>query len=361
MTTPYTTGTITLTNGSAVVTGVGTAWQTALIAGGTIFVDASGNSLPILSVDSNTAITAAVKWRGATGTYAYAIVRDTAYGEQTVANAQALATYLQRLDNASLSSIASLAPAVDRLPYFTGNAAAALATFTAFARTLLDDVNGAAAYGTLGEIPNAQLPIRLRQSGGANVVTNADDAGDFGIAFCDATAANIPVAAAGMLFTLSVFSNSKAQYYFRVPDGRVWFRTQSTTWSAWKQCIFRDDILAAVSQSGGLPTGGIMDRGSNANGFYFRYANGVMICISPTISLAPDTAAGSLWVSADTPWNMPGTMMSGDFVVIYSAFTGQRWTSARPTSTTQCYVRQWSFAQGITPVGGVAVAIGRWF
>lgn len=98
MTTPYSAGTISLTNGSAVVTGIGTAWQTALIAGGTIYVQAAGNPLPILTVDSNTQITAALKWTGATGPYSYALIRDTAHDAQLVANATALARLLAGME-----------------------------------------------------------------------------------------------------------------------------------------------------------------------------------------------------------------------------------------------------------------------
>jgi hypothetical protein len=51
---------------------------------------------------------------------------------------------------ASLSSIYGLTPAADRVPYYTGTGAAALATFTSFARSLLDDGDAATARGTLG-------------------------------------------------------------------------------------------------------------------------------------------------------------------------------------------------------------------
>lgn len=121
MTTPYTTGQISLVNGSAMVTGIGTGWETALIIGGTIYVEADGgNALPILEIGSDTAITAAIAWTGPTGTYDYALVRDTAYGQQTVANAQALADYIQRLNNTALSAVAGVSPVAETLLLFTG-------------------------------------------------------------------------------------------------------------------------------------------------------------------------------------------------------------------------------------------------
>jgi hypothetical protein len=240
MTTPYTTGSITLTNGSAVVTGVGTAWQTALIAGGTIYVEADGNPLPILTVDTHTKITAAIKWKGASGTYPYAIMRDTAYGQQTVANAQALSTYLQRLDNASLAALASLVPAADRLPFFSGNAEAALTTLTAFARTLLDDPNAAAVYATLGEIPNAQLPARLRSTI-AITLTDANDADGDGFYSVNAASANIPEGAIGLVLHMQSSVNTATQFYHRASNGNFWTRTKSSgAWTAWQQSASLD-------------------------------------------------------------------------------------------------------------------------
>ena len=51
---------------------------------------------------------------------------------------------------AAIDALDALTPAADRLPYFTNGTTAALATFSAFARTLLDDADAATARATLG-------------------------------------------------------------------------------------------------------------------------------------------------------------------------------------------------------------------
>ncbi|MEO1986252.1 MAG: hypothetical protein ABGX47_06285 [Martelella sp.] len=147
--TAYATGTITLTNGSRAIAGDGTGWATALIAGGVIYPQAAGNPLPIASVDSDTAITAATEWVGASGSYAYALQRQDD-ANQVIANATALADYIRRLDNETLSALAGLTPEADKLPYFNGESSAALTALTSFARSLLDDANAGAALTTLG-------------------------------------------------------------------------------------------------------------------------------------------------------------------------------------------------------------------
>lgn len=61
----YSTGTVSVTNGSAVVTGNGTGWAVALIRYG--LFSCAGLSIPIASVESDTSLTLAYDWPGTSG------------------------------------------------------------------------------------------------------------------------------------------------------------------------------------------------------------------------------------------------------------------------------------------------------
>lgn len=64
-----------------------------------------------------------------------------------------------------------------------------------------------------------------------------------------------------------------------LPDGKDFFN--------------QGNIVGTVSQSGGIPTGAVVERGSNANGEYVRFADGTQICFAP--------GHGNL-VSSGTAW-----------------------------------------------------------
>lgn len=71
----------------------------------------------------------------------------------------------------------------------------------------------------------------------------------------------------------SIFSGT-GNVTVKLPDGSEW---TGPAWNSFKSAA-RADILGTVSQSGGVPTGAIIEKGSNSNGEYVRFADGTQIC-----------------------------------------------------------------------------------
>jgi len=64
--------------------------------------------------------------------------------------------------------------------------------------------------------------------------------------------------------------------------------------------------VGTVSQSGNVPTGAIIERGSNANGQYTKFADGTLICVQQSVrNLDTTTPAASLFRSSDVTWTYP--------------------------------------------------------
>lgn len=67
-----------------------------------------------------------------------------------------------------------------------------------------------------------------------------------------------------------------------------------------------NNILGTVSQSGGVPTGAIIERGSNANGEYVRFADGTQICIvRKTVPVITSAVGGGFECGTQGPFNYP--------------------------------------------------------
>jgi len=126
-------------------------------------------------------------------------------------------------------------------------------------------------------------------------------------------------------------------------------------------------ILGTVSQSGGIPTGSIIERGSNANGEYVKFADGLLICTrSENTTKGPFVANGNVFTVAMGPVAMPATFASTPriSIEIVSGGTHMTW----PAGMGAAGVSAWggfyfvdSIARAATSYNIHYLAIGRWF
>ncbi|MCA6107717.1 hypothetical protein [Bradyrhizobium cenepequi] len=128
--------------------------------------------------------------------------------------------------------------------------------------------------------------------------------------------------------------------------------------------VKKADIVGTVSQSGGVPTGAIIERGSNTNGQYVKYADGTMICWNPNASASDATdSALNVFSGASGNWTYPATFVAQPAVSggINGVVGLGRWLTigAGPAST---QIVVWSYIQRAAGnVSAGLMAIGRWF
>jgi hypothetical protein len=133
--------------------------------------------------------------------------------------------------------------------------------------------------------------------------------------------------------------------------------------------LFRqDNILGTVSESGGVPTGAIIERGSNANGEFVRYADGTLIMwkdISADLALIANTyttpATLTATASSSLSFSVDARVSSWDDNA--DRFTAQQNAIARIQSTTTVDVLvNPSAASYLGSFGGFSyIVTGRWF
>lgn len=128
------------------------------------------------------------------------------------------------------------------------------------------------------------------------------------------------------------------------------------------------NIVGSVSESGGTPTGAIIEKGSNANGQFVKFADGTMICYRDNVSLsgvAINVAAQQApFRSNGTALTFPATFVSGQITSLAVAHNTnvEAFVAGVNSSTTQITIilgRQTSSASVTQAVS--YIAIGRWF
>lgn len=171
---------------------------------------------------------------------------------------------------------------------------------------------------------------------------------------------------AGYVLTLKYTSVYHAQLFFRTTSPDKYYRVQvNGTWTPWAKWHDNATMLGTVSQSGGVPTGAIIERGSNANGSYVRFADGTQIChFNGTDPNYATTASGSIYIgNGSVTWTFPAAFVTGvDLFSSASAQTdGVRWFNCRIVSTQTASITRYSSISDSSARTFRALAVGRWF
>lgn len=293
----YRDGTVSLTTGTKNLVGVGTAWFSgAGIQAGDMFM-VGGFVALIETVVDDTHITLRDNWGGPTlpagSTYSIKFSPDQSRVQASVV------ALINRLSSGSLDALAALDIQTDTLPYGDGPASMALTALTAYARGLLAAEDAAGVLTLLGASEIGELLFSAANAGAAQDAIGATAVGKALLVAANQAAARTAIGATTIGQALLTAANAEAARTAiganeaanltsgTLPDARV-----STTLPADK--AFRlGNILGTVSQSGGVPTGAIVERGSNANGSYVRYADGTQIVWSSLTGFANGTLGGT--------------------------------------------------------------------
>lgn len=288
----YNIGTATLTAGSATMTGQGTLWLGNVREGDQVIGYAGGTAI-VGAVNSNTQITLTRPWRGAAQA---AAVYEIVYTSDDVF-AQALGRQvLQKISGSALMGLTDAVAAPRKGIRFDATSAASLFDMSDKAVSLLGEADEAAMRGflqvakkqadVLDATTGAGLIVGAFGLGGANglqgagadiaalSVTQIINAADVSPAGWDASLGSYPM---GMHWQRS----SAVQAQFAIGfSGEAGFRSKvdATAWQAWRKLFHNRNVVGTVAQSAGVPTGAIIERGSNANGDYTRWADGTQIC-----------------------------------------------------------------------------------
>ena len=324
-------GTATVAANGTVVTGQGTSWLTN-VRPGDMFGTHKGAGVRIAAVNSNTSLTLAYPWLGGAQTasaYEIGITPDTARMQETTRG------LLETLTNGNLEAFAGLTLAADSLPYATGAGAMGLTPLTAFARSLLDDANAAAARTTLELVKQVSATDatagRLMGVGAfglgatAILLSETDNLDNLPVVTAfynwgNPAPVNAPVAFCGML-NLPRNSGTAWQIAFSGTDNTAYMRVRSSNvWKSWTPIGFN-----TVSTS---------------NGDAIKFQTGLMICtMIGKVSQTCTQAVGGVFRSETT-----------NTIIFPAGFTTTPFISASPRNTTN----NWAI---VTPSGGSGAGV----
>lgn len=323
MPTWYRAGTVSVSNGSTAVTGAGgTAWVANANPGDAIHLP-DGRAYEVAAITGNAALTLATGYLGPTsagGDYAIQPTRGQTIEFTTAATAllAAVQGYIDGPLSGKFAAGSAGAPALAKaddtdtglfwaaanvLGLAAGGSARALLTPSALQLDVPltgSAVQSGAADATVGRL----MKVGAFGLGGTAPSITGSISGDpaaltpgvFG--YSNSTASGGPSEVTnGTLINLRRGGTIGAQIMVADWSGAVTGRLYSRAyvagaWSEWRTPYTKDNIVGTVSRSDAVPTGAVIERDSNANGEYVRFADGTQICF---FGAAANVSAGVTW------------------------------------------------------------------
>ncbi|MDD2092435.1 hypothetical protein NP522_19810 [Pseudomonas guariconensis] len=368
----YRTGQVAITAGQTTVTGTGTSFS----ANGRVgdgFLGPDGRWYEITNIASDTVLSILPAYQGATvsgGSYAIAPLQGYP---------KTLADTFNDIANqwgATLAGLGSVS-VEDIVPVAKGGTGANTA---ANARANLG--LGSAATATLTTTDTditvgRVLKVKDHGVGGATGTNSAGStldsiAANSFFASTDQLPSDWPPGAGTYPAGINLYRSASVRAQLAISYGTaasgagVYYRQSQGGLTTWSKLLERREIVGTVSQSSGSPTGAIIERGSNANGEYTKYADGTMECwLQATVTdQACDTASGTLFFGTRS-WTYPAAFVGVPAVQMSSRIgTGISWggLGGAPSNTTATarLLDTVSRAAGVSTVLSFT-AKGRWF
>ena len=400
----YRTGTIAVTNGSTTVTGTGTDFIDAVPIGSGL-VGPDGRVYDVVSRASASTLTLGSPYLGSTASGQAYMAFPTRDLGTLPDQLQAVISAMQAtIDGAGAGKFGDGTVATPGLRF-------AADADTGLYRPAANQIGLAAGGVQRALLSGTALNVSVPITGTAITQSNADatagrllKVGDFGLgAITSPVLANLDdfttlsgvykvdgttvtgtkpatTTAADTVLILRPVFNQQTQIYSNANNGLTYIRKSNaaTSWGPWRLIYESGNLLGTVSQTAGVPTGAVFERGSNANGSYTKFADGTMICYH-TFSVGSIVAAGA--GTFDNPyrsnpnvtWTFPAAFSAVPVVVMRpappagaAAFSARRraFTTSAAVNVIACYqiaaVRMGSHATAdVFTID--ATATGRWF
>lgn len=259
-----------------------------------------------------------------------------------------------------LQSFSLLLGGVDQLPYQTGPNSWSQTPLTSIGRAMIAASTQANALSYIGGVPKSLSSNRTV----SDPNTVPDECGFYGLGI--GPYSNLPPGIdalnpiGSMLYHHPYDVATAVQLFVPRTSNILYFRRRvAGAWQSWVRVLSDAQLLGTVAQSGGVPLGSILERGSNANGQYARLADGTQIC---TISLlgANDRMANTGYTltlpAAFTPdWTVGVSVSWVSHATNPAAYNGVKVAYANGASLT------FILAENLTTNRLIFSCIGRWF